>query len=388
MQFSQKIKGLEESITLAITAKAKLLKEQGVKVISFSAGEPDFDTPQIVKNAAIKAINDGCGKYTPVAGTTEVLKAICTKLKRDHNLDYEISEVIANVGAKHSLFNAIQALVCDGDEVIIPAPYWVTYPEQVKYSGGVPVIITPKNNFKLSAEELKTAITPKTKILILNNPSNPTGALYTKDELMALAKVLEGTNVVVLADEMYEKLVYDGEFTAFASLSEDALNRTVTINGLSKCAAMPGYRFGYSASKNKELNKLMKNLQGQCTSNICSITQAAAIPALVGEIDSDIAMMKEEFKKRRDKACEMISDIKGLKLLSKPSGAFYLFIDCSSINPDDVEFCAKLLDEKKVACVPGSGFGMKGYFRISYATSMENIIAGIEKIAEFVKEYK
>ncbi|MBZ7985087.1 pyridoxal phosphate-dependent aminotransferase [Campylobacter sp. Cr9] len=388
MQFSQKIKGLEESITLAITAKAKLLKEQGVKVISFSAGEPDFDTPQIVKNAAIKAINDGCGKYTPVAGTTEVLKAICTKLKRDHNLDYEISEVIANVGAKHSLFNAIQALVCDGDEVIIPAPYWVTYPEQVKYSGGVPVIITPKNNFKLSAEELKAAITPKTKILILNNPSNPTGALYTKDELMALAKVLEGTNIVVLADEMYEKLVYDGEFVAFASLSEDALNRTVTINGLSKCAAMPGYRFGYSASKNKELNKLMKNLQGQCTSNICSITQAAAIPALVGEIDSDIAMMKEEFKKRRDKACEMISDIKGLKLLSKPSGAFYLFIDCSSINPDDVEFCAKLLDEKKVACVPGSGFGMKGYFRISYATSMENIIAGIEKIAEFVKEYK
>lgn len=388
MQFSQKIKGLEESITLAITAKAKLLKEQGVKVISFSAGEPDFDTPQIVKNVAIKAINDGCGKYTPVAGTTEVLKAICTKLKRDHNLDYEISEVIANVGAKHSLFNAIQALVCDGDEVIIPAPYWVTYPEQVKYSGGVPVIITPKNNFKLSAEELKAAITPKTKILILNNPSNPTGALYTKDELMALAKVLEGTNIVVLADEMYEKLVYDGEFVAFASLSEDALNRTVTINGLSKCAAMPGYRFGYSASKNKELNKLMKNLQGQCTSNICSITQAAAIPALVGEIDSDIAMMKEEFKKRRDKACEMISDIKGLKLLSKPSGAFYLFIDCSSINPDDVEFCAKLLDEKKVACVPGSGFGMKGYFRISYATSMENIIAGIEKIAEFVKEYK
>ncbi|ULO01595.1 aspartate aminotransferase, class I and II aminotransferase [Campylobacter sp. RM5004] len=388
MQFSQKIKGLEESITLAITAKAKLLKEQGVKVISFSAGEPDFDTPQIVKNAAIKAINDGCGKYTPVAGTTEVLKAICTKLKRDHNLDYEISEVIANVGAKHSLFNAIQALVCDGDEVIIPAPYWVTYPEQVKYSGGVPVIITPKNNFKLSVEELKAAITPKTKILILNNPSNPTGALYTKDELMALAKVLEGTNIVVLADEMYEKLVYDGEFVAFASLSEDALNRTVTINGLSKCAAMPGYRFGYSASKNKELNKLMKNLQGQCTSNICSITQAAAIPALVGEIDSDIAMMKEEFKKRRDKACEMISDIKGLKLLSKPSGAFYLFIDCSSINPDDVEFCAKLLDEKKVACVPGSGFGMKGYFRISYATSMENIIAGIEKIAEFVKEYK
>lgn len=388
MQFSQKIKGLEESITLAITAKAKLLKEQGVKVISFSAGEPDFDTPQIVKNAAIKAINDGCGKYTPVAGTTEVLKAICTKLKRDHNLDYEISEVIANVGAKHSLFNAIQALVCDGDEVIIPAPYWVTYPEQVKYSSGVPVIITPKNNFKLSAEELKAAITPKTKILILNNPSNPTGALYTKDELMALAKVLEGTNIVVLADEMYEKLVYDGEFVAFASLSEDALNRTVTINGLSKCAAMPGYRFGYSASKNKELNKLMKNLQGQCTSNICSITQAAAIPALVGEIDSDIAMMKEEFKKRRDKACEMISDIKGLKLLSKPSGAFYLFIDCSSINPDDVEFCAKLLDEKKVACVPGSGFGMKGYFRISYATSMENIIAGIEKIAEFVKEYK
>lgn len=388
MQFSEKIKGLEESITLAITAKAKLLKEQGVRVISFSAGEPDFDTPQVVKNAAIKAINDGCGKYTPVSGTTEVLKAICTKLKKDHNLDYETSEVIANVGAKHSLFNAIQALVCDGDEVIIPAPYWVTYPEQVKYSGGVPVIVTPKKDFKISADELKAAITSKTKILILNNPSNPSGALYSKDELMALAKVLEGTSIVVLADEMYEKLVYDGEFVAFASLSEDALKRTVTINGLSKCAAMPGYRFGYSASKNKELNKLMKNLQGQCTSNICSITQAAAVPALVGEIDKDIEMMKKEFKKRRDKACEMINSINGLKLSVKPSGAFYLFIDCSSINPDDVEFCAKLLDDKKVACVPGSGFGMSGYFRISYATSMENIIEGIEKIAEFVKEYK
>lgn len=388
MKFSDKIMGLEESITLAITAKAKLLKEQGANIISFSVGEPDFDTPKKVKDAAIKAINDGFGKYTPVAGFTDVLKAVCTKLKRDNNLDYEPSEIITNVGAKHSLFNAIQALICDGDEAIIPAPYWVTYPEQVKYSGGVPVFIEPKNNFKITADELKAAITPKTKLLILNNPSNPSGALYTKDELLALAKVLEGTNIVVLADEMYEKLVYGDEFVAFASLSEDALNRTVTINGLSKCAAMPGYRFGYSASKNKELNKLMKNLQGQCTSNICSITQKAAIPALIGEIDSDIEAMRVEFEKRRDKAYEMLSNIKGLKLISKPAGAFYLFIDCSDIEADDVEFCAKLLEQKLVACVPGSGFGMKGYFRISYATSMENIIAGIEKIAEFCKEYK
>lgn len=388
MKFSEKIKGLEESITLAITAKAKLLKEQGANIISFSVGEPDFDTPQIVKNAAIKAINDGYGKYTPVSGATDVLKAVCTKLKRDNNLDYDISEVITNVGAKHSLFNAIQALVCDGDEVIIPAPYWVTYPEQVKYSGGAPVVVTPKKDFKISADELKAAITPKTKILILNNPSNPTGALYTREELVSLAKVLEGTNIVVLADEMYEKLVYNEEFVAFASLSEDALNRTVTINGLSKCAAMPGYRFGYSASKNKELNKLMKNLQGQCTSNICSITQKAAIPALVGEIDNDIEAMRVEFEKRRDKAYEMLSNIKGLKLISKPSGAFYLFVDCSEIEKDDVKFCSKLLEEKLVACVPGSGFGMSGYFRISYATSMENILKGIEKIAEFVKEYK
>ncbi|WP_267524870.1 pyridoxal phosphate-dependent aminotransferase [Campylobacter sp. MG1] len=388
MEFSKKIKGLEESITLAITAKAKLLKEQGINVISFSAGEPDFDTPKKVKEAAINAINAGCGKYTPVSGTTDVLKAICTKLKRDNNLNYEPSEVIANVGAKHSLFNAIQALVDDGDEVIIPAPYWVTYPEQVKYSGGVPVFVEPKNDFKITADELKAAITPKTKLFILNNPSNPSGALYSKDELMALAKVLEGTNIVVLADEMYEKLVYDGKFVAFASLSDDAFNRTVTINGLSKCAAMPGYRFGYSASKNKELNKMMKNLQGQCTSNICSIVQAAAIPALIGEIDSDIEMMKSEFKARRDKAFEMLNNINGLKISSKPDGAFYLFVDCKDIENDDVKFCAKLLDEKQVACVPGSGFGMKGYFRISYATSMQNIENGINKIAEFVKGYK
>lgn len=388
MEFSKKIKGLEESITLAITAKAKLLKEQGVKVISFSAGEPDFDTPKKVKDAAINAINAGCGKYTPVSGTTDVLKAVSVKFKRDNNLNYEPSEIITNVGAKHSLFNAIQALVDDGDEVIIPAPYWVTYPEQVKYSGGIPVFIEPKNNFKITAEELKAAITPKTKLLILNNPSNPSGAVYTRDELLALAKVLEGTKIVVISDEMYEKLVYDGEFVAFASLSDDALNRTVTINGLSKCAAMPGYRFGYSASKNKELNKVMKNLQGQCTSNICSIVQAAAIPALIGEIDEDIEMMKVEFKNRRDKAYEMLSNINGLKLLSKPSGAFYLFVSCKDVEADDVKFCAKLLDEKQVACVPGSGFGMNGYFRISYATSMQNIVDGINKIAEFVRSYK
>lgn len=388
MQFSDKIKGLEESITLAITAKAKLLKEQGKEIISFSVGEPDFDTPQRVKDAAIKAINDGFGKYTPVSGFSDTLQAVCTKLKRDNNLDYDPSEIITNVGAKHSLFNAIQALICDGDEAIIPAPYWVTYPEQVKYSGGVPVIITPKNGFKITAEELKAAITPKTKIFILNNPSNPSGALYTKDELLALAKVLEGTNVVVLADEMYEKLVYGSEFIAFASLSDDAMQRTVTINGLSKCAAMPGYRFGYSASKNKELNKLMKNLQGQCTSNICTITQKAAIPALVGEIDEDIENMRKEFENRRNKTYEMISKIEGLSIEEKPEGAFYLFIDCSKIMEDDVNFCAKLLESKLVACVPGSGFGMKGYFRISYATSMDNLIKGIDKIAEFVKELK
>ncbi|EAI5457102.1 pyridoxal phosphate-dependent aminotransferase [Campylobacter jejuni] len=381
---------LEESITLAITALANELKAKGEDIISFSAGEPDFDTPQTIKNAAISAIEKGCGKYTAVAGIPEVLKAIQIKFKKDNNLDYETSEIITNVGAKHSLFECIECLVEKDDEVIIPSPYWVSYPEMVKFAGGKPVFVEglEENGFKITAEQLKKAITAKTKVLMLNSPSNPVGSIYSKEELTQIAKVLEGTQITVLSDEMYEKLRYDGfDFVAFASVSEDALKRTVTINGLSKCGAMPGWRFGYMASKNKALISAVKRLQGQSTSNICSITQNAAIPALNGECDKDIEKMRQAFEKRRDLALNMLKQIPNISVY-KPEGAFYLFVNIQKIEKDSMKFCQKLLEQEKVAVVPGIGFGMDGYFRLSYATSDELIKKGLERIANFIKNYK
>ncbi len=387
---SKRAEILSESITLAITALANDLKAKGEDVLSFSAGEPDFDTPKVIKEAAINAIQKGCGKYTNVAGIPAVLEAVQFKLKRDNGLDYDTKEIITNVGAKHSLFECIQCLVEKDDEVIIPSPYWVSYPEMVKYSGGKPVFIegSEDRGFKITPEQLKKAITPKTKLFMLNSPSNPIGSIYSKDDLKELAKVLESTDITVLSDEMYEKLRFDGvEFTAFASINEDTLKRTVTINGLSKCGAMPGWRFGYMASKNSKLNAAVKKLQGQSTSNICSITQHAAIPALLGKADDDLAFMQKEFQKRRNKACEMIDKIQGLSVY-KPQGAFYLFVNIKAVESDSMKFCQKLLEQEKVAVVPGVGFGMDGYFRLSYATSLENIIAGIERIERFVKNYK
>ncbi|KAA6224642.1 pyridoxal phosphate-dependent aminotransferase [Campylobacter sp. LR185c] len=389
MLLSGRSLALGESLTLAVTALASELKAKGEDIISFSAGEPDFDTPQIIKNAAIKAIEQGCSKYTVVSGMPQVLEAVQYKLKRDNKLSYETSEIITNVGAKHSLFECIECLINHGDEVIIPSPYWVSYPEMVKFAGGVPVFIEGKeeNGFKITASELKQAITPKTKILILNSPSNPVGSVYSKEELQNIANVLKDTDIIVLSDEMYEKLVYDDvKFQAFATLSEDALQRSVTINGLSKCGAMPGWRFGYLASKNKDLIKAIKKMQGQSTSNICSIVQHAAIPALKGECDKDIEYMRQAFKNRRNVALKMLESVPKISVY-KPQGAFYLFINISKIQKDSVEFCRLLLEKKKVAVVPGIGFGMDGYFRLSYATSDELIKQGIQRIKEFIMEF-
>lgn len=386
---SKRVQVLSESMTLAITELANTLKAKGEDIISFSAGEPDFDTPQIIKDAAIKAIQEGCGHYVNVVGIAKVLQAVQYKLKRDNNLHYETSEIITNVGAKHTLFECIQCLVDEGDEVIIPSPCWVSYPEMVKYSSGKPVFIqgAEENGFKITAKDLEQAITPKTKLFMLNYPNNPIGHIYTKNELKEFAKVLEGTKIMVLSDEMYEKLRYDNaEFVAFASISEDSLQRTVTINGLSKCGAMPGWRFGYMASKNHELNAAIKRLQGQSTGNITTIVQHAAIPALLGEADGDVAFMQNEFQKRRDKACELISQIKGLSVY-KPQGAFYLFVNIKDIEKDSMKFCKRLLEQEKVAVVPGVGFGLDGYFRLSYATSLENIVKGLERIERFVRNY-
>lgn len=386
---SQRVQVLSESLTMAISSKARQMKNEGIDVLSFSAGEPDFDTLKIVKDEAIKAINSGFSKYTAIPGAPEVLQAIQTKLKRDHGLRYETSQIITNVGAKHSLFNLFQAIVDPKDEVIVPAPYWVTYPEIILYCEGVPVFIdtNEETDFKITPKMLECAITPKTKALILNTPSNPTGSVYSKKELEALGEVLKGTKIIVASDEMYEKLIYGKPFTAVASVSEDLFNRTVTINGLSKCAAMTGWRFGYMASVMDELNSAIKNLQSQSTSNICSIVQKAAIPALLGQANDEMLYMKKAFEKRRDMAVELFSQIKGLSVF-KPDGAFYLFINCKEIEPDSMTFCKKMLEEVKVATVPGSGFGCDGYFRFSFATDEVSIQEGIGRIKKFVENYK
>ncbi|GAB6044625.1 pyridoxal phosphate-dependent aminotransferase [Caminibacter profundus] len=386
--FSNRIETLSPSLTIAISQKARELKAKGKDVLAFSAGEPDFDTPAVIKKAAIKAIEEGFTKYTAVAGIPELLEAIQEKLKRDNNLYYELDEIIVSNGAKQSLFNIFACLLNKGDEVIIPSPFWVTYPEVVKYHGGVPVIIETNEStgFKITAEMLKNAITPKTKILILTTPSNPTGAVYTKEELTSLAEVLKDTNIWVISDEMYEKLIYDEEFVASASINEDMLNRTITVNGLSKSHAMTGWRFGYCASKNKELVKNMIKLQSQSTSNINSITQKAAIPALLGEADSDVEIMRKEFQKRRDYVYEAFNSINGLSA-AKPTGAFYIFVNHKSIEEDSMKFALKLLEEKGVAVVPGVGFGSEGYFRFSFATDLDTIKEGIKRIEEFIKEF-
>ena len=386
---TKRVNSLNESMTIAISTLAAQLRAEGKDVLAFSAGEPDFDTPDIIKKAAIKAIEDGYTKYTPVPGNPELLDTIAKKLKRDNNLEYKPSQIIVSNGAKQSLFNLFQALIEEGDEVIIPSPYWVTYPELVTYSGGKNVFIQTDDstNFKITPKQLKEAITDKTKLLILTTPSNPTGALYSKEELEALAEVLKGTSVKVVSDEMYEKLVYDGEFTAVASISEDMFQRTITINGLSKSVAMTGWRMGYLASTDEELIKAMKKLQSQSTSNICSITQKASIPALDGSADADIEMMRKVFKARRDMAVDLINQSDKISVV-KPDGAFYLFINIKKVTNDSMDFATKLLEEKGVAVVPGIGFGSDGYIRFSFATDEESIKEGIKRLKEFTYEYK
>jgi len=388
MQLTDRVNSLSESITIAVTALAQELRAQGKDVLSFSAGEPDFGTPRVIKDAAIAAIESDKTRYTAVDGIPELKRAVIEKLKRDNGLEYAMNQVIVNNGAKHSLFNLFQATIQEGDEVIIPAPYWVTYPELVVYCGGTPIEIMTDDasGFKITPEQLKAAITPKTKMLVLTTPSNPTGAVYSKAELEGLAEVLKGTDVIVCSDEMYEKLVYKGEFTSAASISEDMFKRTVTINGLSKSVAMTGWRFGYMASADAKMIKATKDLQSQSTSNINSITQYAAIKGLDGSADEEIEMMRQAFMARRDEAVERFNAVDGLSVLS-PDGAFYLFVNIKAITEDSMTFCKRLLEEKEVAVVPGLGFGMDGYFRFSFATDIQNIRDGIDRIADFIKNY-
>lgn len=388
--YSKRILSLSESATIAVATLARQLQAEGKDVLSFSAGEPDFDTPQVIKDEAIRALNCGFTKYTSVAGIPELLQAIATKLKRDNGLDYDAKEIIVSNGAKQSLFNVFQAIIDDGDEVLIPTPYWVTYPELVTYSGGKPVFV-PTNeeyNFKARGIDFERLITPKTKAIVLTSPSNPTGMVYSKAELEDIAQVALKHNLWVISDEMYEKLIYEGEFVSIGAINDSILQKTITINGLSKAVAMTGWRMGYAACKDKTLVKLMDNLQSQCTSNINSITQKASIIALNGSADVDIEHMREAFKERRDIACNLIDEIAGISIV-KPHGAFYLFINIQKVrgfDGDSMKFCKALLEKTGVALVPGSAFGMDGFVRMSFACDLEQIKEGFIRIAKFVKE--
>lgn len=387
--YAKRVELLQESTTIAISTLAKELKAKGQDVLNFSAGEPDFDTPEVIKDEAIRALKSGFTKYTPVAGIPELLDSIKDKLSRENALHYERNEILVSNGAKHSLFNAFQALVNKGDEVIIPAPYWVTYPELVTFSGGKPVIVqtTEMSDFKITPKQLKDAISNKTKIFVLNTPSNPTGMVYTKEELQALADVLKDTDIWVISDEMYEKLIYGVKFTSAGAISEDMLQRTITINGLSKAVAMTGWRMGYLACKDKKLVKFMDNLQSQCTSNINSITQKASIVALKGEADSDIEDMRSAFEERMRFASDAINNIQFLNV-RQPQGAFYLFINISQLpqyGADSMKLCKDLLTSQGVALVPGCAFGMEGFVRLSFACSLEQLEEGVARISQFVK---
>ena len=395
MELSRKAQAIEPSLTLAITAKAKEMKEKGIDVISFSAGEPDFNTPKNIINAAIKAMEDGNTKYTSVNGILQLREAICKKFKDDNGLEYNPSQIVVSTGAKQSLANTFLAILNPGDEVIVSTPYWVSYPELIKLADGKPVFVEgdEKSNYKFTKENLEKAVTAKTKAIVLNTPNNPTGTIYNKEELEVIADFAKKYNIIIISDEMYEKLIYDNEnHISIASLSKDAYERTIVINGLSKSYAMTGWRIGYCAASEK-IAKLMISIQSHVTSNVCSITQYAALEALNGPQD-EITKMINEFEKRRNYMINRIESIDNLSIV-KPKGAFYIMINIENclgkeingkILNDSMEFCASLLENEKLAVIPGKAFGLNNYIRVSYATSMEAIKEVLNRIESFIKK--
>jgi aspartate aminotransferase len=395
MVIAKRISQISPSPTLSITAKAKKMQAEGINVIGFGAGEPDFDTPVNIKEAAKRSIDKGFTKYTPTAGIKELKEAICKKFKQDNDLDYSPEEILVSCGAKHSIFNVILALCDEGDEVILPSPYWVSYPEMVKVTGAKTIVVKTieKNNFKITPKQLEKAITAKTKLFILNSPSNPTGMAYNEDELKELSKVIAKAGIYCISDEIYEKLLYDGrEHRSIASFGAGIKKLVIVINGVSKAYSMTGWRIGYAAGP-KEIIQAMSNLQDHSTSNPTSISQAASVEALAGTQD-DLAKMLVEFKKRRDYMVERVNSIKGLSTLL-PQGAFYCWINISGILgktingakiKDSLSLTDMLLGKAHVAVVPGVVFGDDNYIRLSYATSMQNITEGLNRIETFIRE--
>jgi aspartate aminotransferase len=395
VKLAARVAKIKPSETLAITAKANTLRAEGRDVIGFGAGEPDFDTPANIKAAAIRAIDAGFTKYTPVGGTDELKDAIIAKLKRDNALDYNRSQVVVSCGAKHTLYNLAQALLDDGDEVIIPAPYWVSYPDIVVLAGGTPVIVDTReeDGFKMKPEQLQAAITSHTKAVVINSPSNPTGAAYSPNELKALAAVLLDKEIIVICDDIYEKIIYaDFPFANMATVEPRIKDRTIVVNGVSKAYAMTGWRIGYAAGPEQIIAAIGK-IQSQNTSNPASISQKATVEALNGDQDI-VGKMVVEFRKRRDVIVKLLNEVDGIKCLS-PEGAFYVFPNVSNIYgrsfqgkkiTNSTELIDYLLDEANVATVPGAAFGSDDHIRLSYATSLKNIEEGVKRIKSAISK--
>ena len=398
MKFSKRIQQVNPSMTLAIDAKAKEMKANGEDVIGFGAGEPDFDTPERIKQAGIRAIETNDTHYTPVGGSNKLKDAIITKMKRDSSLDYERNQILVSCGAKHSFYNLAQSLWEEGDEVIIPAPYWVSFPEMVGLAGAKAVIIDTDatNNFKITVDQIKEVLTPNTRAILINTPSNPTGFAYEKSELETIAEFALENNLLMISDEIYEWIIFDDfKHTSIASLSNEAQKNCVVINGVSKCYAMTGWRIGYIAA-NAEIVKNVQKLQGQSTSGPCSISQAASVEALTGPHDDVLAMVRE-FEKRRDVMIDQLNSIAGVSC-NKPNGSFYSFPDFSALYgkkeprgkvlQGSLDFTEYLLTEKKVAIVPGIAFGADANARMSFASSLDQIEEGVKRIKEAVELLK
>lgn len=381
-KISARAKNIKPSSTLAVNKKAAELIASGEKVINLSVGEPDFDTPDFIKQEAIKSLNEGFTKYTDSSGIKQLRQVICEKFKRDNNLDYEPDQIVVSCGAKHSLFNVMLAVCDEGDEVIIPAPYWVSYPEMVKLAGGKCVICNYNEHFKIDIEHFKSIITSRTKALILNSPSNPTGIVYTKDELQQIAEIACQHKIIVISDEVYEKLIYDGQkHISIASFGDDIKKLTVVVNGVSKTYAMTGWRIGYLAAE-LPLAKAIANIQSQTTSNPTSFVQKAALKAISAD-QGFVGKMAEEFENRRNYILENISPLINY---CRPAGAFYLLLKIGDMPSG--ELAQKLLAEEKLATVPGDDFGADGFVRISFATDMENIRETIKRLNRFAERIK
>lgn len=385
METASRLQQLTPSLTLAIDSKAKAMLAEGIEVFGFGAGEPDMDTPEHIKAAAIKALQEGRTKYTPSAGIPELRQAISQKFLKDNGLNYKSSQVVVSNGAKQSCFNAIAAVVNEGDEVIIPAPYWLSYPEMVRIVGGQPVFIQTReeNHWKITPEDFENAMTPRTKMIILNSPGNPTGSVYTREELKALSEVAAEEDIYILSDEIYEKLTYDGaEHVSVASVSPEAYDLTITVNGFSKAYAMTGWRLGYLAAP-EPIARAIDSMQSHMTSNPCSFAQYGALAALTGD-QQCVTDMREEFDIRRQYMFERLSQIQGVSAV-RPLGAFYVLANIGALGLKSQNFADRLLSKASVAVVPGVAFGDDRTIRLSYATSLDIIKSGLDRIEEFCR---